>query len=98
FEFEDLHLDRAAPDVLIWETCQREGVILITANRNQDDATSLEETIRTHNRPDSLPVFTLAQPKRIRRNRTYANRVVESLLEHLLDIDQYLGGGRLFLP
>ena len=73
-------------------------VVLITGNRNRRGPSSLEETILLHNTPTSLPVFTLADPKRIRRSHKYANRVIESLLENLLDMESYLGTGRLYLP
>jgi hypothetical protein len=98
FQFKDLQIEVAATDNVVWETCQREGVVLVTGNRNLDGATSLEETIRTQNRPTSLPVFTIANCKKVLRNRSYADRVVEVLLGRLIDIQEYLGTGRLFLP
>jgi hypothetical protein len=96
--FETLGLPRHASDVVLWEACQQYNVVLITANRNRDGDTSLEATIQHHNKPDSLPVFTLANPERILRDRTYAELVAERLLERLLDIDHYRGVGRIFLP
>jgi hypothetical protein len=97
-KFADLGLDGAARDNVIWDTCQSEDVILLTANRNNDGPTSLEECIRQHNRPHCLPVFTFADAKKFQRSRRYAHRVVESLLEHLIDIENYRGVGRLYLP
>ncbi|HWG45363.1 MAG TPA: hypothetical protein VN688_21550 [Gemmataceae bacterium] len=35
---------------------------------------------------------------RINHSRAYAERVVERLLEYLIDIDNYRGTGRLYLP
>ncbi len=82
----------------VWEACQREQVILLTANRNDDGAESLEATIQQHNTPASLPVFTLANDQHVLRDRLYAEAVAARLLEFLFDIDSYRGTGRLYLP
>lgn len=41
-----------------------------------------------------LPVITLANVERIRREREYASQVADQLL----DIDNFRGAGRLFAP
>lgn len=96
--FSDLSLADDAPDMDIWYACQREGIALLTNNRNAAGPDSLEETIRLHNTPQSLPVFTFSDAEKIRHSREYAAQVVERLLEYLLDIDAYRGTGRLYLP
>jgi hypothetical protein len=96
--FEELGLPPNASDRDIWQKCQEESLVLITANRNKKESDSLEATIRTLNEATFLPVITLANPDRIRRERDYANVVADDLLEYLFDIDKYLGTGRLFLP
>src|SRR4051794_28932420 len=53
FRFADLGLTPASPDVFVWQACQDQEVILITANRNADGPDSLEETLRTRNTPQS---------------------------------------------
>jgi hypothetical protein len=58
----------------------------------------LESTIRSGNDETCLPVFTLANEDRFQNSREYASRVVEDLLEYLLDIELYRGTGRLYLP
>jgi hypothetical protein len=98
YSFEDLGLAADDPDVLVWATCQREEVALVTDNRNEDGPDSLGATIRACNTPTSLPVFTLADATRFLTSKDYAQEVVESLLEYLLDIDAYRGTGRLYLP
>ena len=57
--FRTLGLSDTASDALIWRTCQREGLVLITGNRNDDGPDSLEATIRNENQPESLPVITI---------------------------------------
>ncbi len=89
---------RKPPDDELWRLCQREQIILLTANRNLSDSTSLEAVIRAENRPDCLPVFTVADADRVFESRDYVTRVAEKLLEYLLYIDNVRGTGRLFLP
>jgi hypothetical protein len=82
----------------VWEVCQREQVVLLTANRNDESPESLAFTIQQHNTPQSLPVFTLANDQRVLRDRQYAETVPDRLIEALFDIDNYRGTGRLYLP
>ena len=94
----DLGLQPAASDRAVWEVCQREQVVLLTANRNDAGPESLEATMQQHNTPESLPVFTLANDQRVLRDRPYAEAVADRLIEFLFDIDSYRGTGRLYLP
>ena len=96
--FDDLGLAHNCPDALLWQTCQDQRLIFLTANRNDDKPDSLESTIRERNTPTSLPVFTLANATRVRNDRDYAQRVAERLLEYMLDIEKYYGTGRLYVP
>jgi predicted nuclease of predicted toxin-antitoxin system len=96
--FRDVGLTPTSTDREIWQVCQTERLLLITNNRNQEDADSLEGTIRELNGPDSLPVFTIADINSFQTNRTFARRVVEQLYEYIVDIEQLLGTGRLYLP
>jgi hypothetical protein len=54
--------------------------------------------IREENRPDSLPGFTLGNPKRILWDRLYAEEVGVRLLDYLMRIDEVRGAGRLYVP
>jgi hypothetical protein len=96
--FPQLGLPYTAPDSVVWKVCQERQLLLITSNRNADGPDSLEMTIRAHNTDSCLPVFTLADAARVKVDKPYAERVVEKLLEYLLDIEKYLGTGRLYLP
>lgn len=98
FHFDDVGLTTTSTDLEIWQRCQAEQLILITNNRNEDTPTSLEATIRQHNTPDCLPVFTIGSLDNFRRSKAYAERVLKRLYEYLLDIDNVRGTGRLFLP
>jgi hypothetical protein len=96
--FPDVNLSQQTSDDIVWQTCQHEQLILVTANRNADGPDSLEATLRTQNTATSLPVFTIADAKRVLRSREYAERVALRLLDYLLDIDRVRGAGRLYLP
>lgn len=96
--FDEVGLDRGAADAEIWQRCQDEGYILITDNRNLDSPDSLEATIRARNSARSLPVLTIGNTERLRHSRDYAEEVVVSLFNTLIDIDTARGAGRLYLP
>jgi len=106
--WDDLHLRYAHfsevglmpndPDSLIWDTCQKEELVLITDNRNEEDPDSLESAIRSRNTSVSLPVFTIASIPHLRQSRDYADRVIERMLDFLMRIESLRGTGRLFLP
>jgi hypothetical protein len=96
--FGDVGLHREDSDLVIWQRCQERRAFLITNNRNNDGPDSLEAAIRTRNTPQSLPVFTFGDAERLKDEREYSDRVIWALLEYLLEIDNLLGTGRLFLP
>ena len=96
--FADLGLAPDSPDSTVWQACQERGLVLITENRNKDSTESLEAVIRAHNRATSLPIFTIANVDRLRRERQYADQIIEGLLDALLQIDALRGSGRLYLP
>ena len=96
--FDSLGLTRDTPDAVLWHVCQQRELILITANRLQRTADSLEATIQRHNSSQAFPVVTLANGDRILDDRNYAERAVVKLLEYLLDVSNYRGTGRLYVP
>jgi hypothetical protein len=96
--FPGLGLAYNASDALIWRTCQREGLVLITANRNKRGPDSLEAVIQDENQPDNLPVITVADADRVLKDRLYAERVAERLLDYLMRIDEVRGAGRIYVP
>jgi hypothetical protein len=96
--FPTLGLADDAPDAEIWRTCQARHLVLLTGNRNKDGPESLEAVIRSENHADSLPVVTIGDAERVLRDRLYAERVAERLLEYLMRIDEVRGVGRLYVP
>jgi hypothetical protein len=97
-QFPDVGLSAPAKDSVIWRTCQREGLVLVTANRNADGPDSLGAMIETENTLTSLPAITVADQEALRVDRQYVHRVAVRILEILYDIDNYRGSGRAFVP
>jgi len=93
-----VNMPHDSPDDMVWHTCQQEGLVLLTGNRNRDGDDSLEETIRRHNQPDALPVITISDVRRFGRDSAYDARLAGNLLSYLIDIDKVRGTGRLFVP
>jgi hypothetical protein len=96
--FERLGLSHDMADRDLWQICQQREIVLLTANRNDEGPGSLEATIRTLNNPGSLPVFTIADPESVFMRRDYAERVAIQILEYLLELDNFRGVGRLYVP
>lgn len=96
--FDEIGLQRDASDRDVWIACQRNELVLITANRNADTPDSLELVLRSMNGPRMLPVLTFADPQRIRDDRDYLELVAVRLLERLEEIETFRGAGRIYLP
>jgi len=94
---QNVGLDRTTGDREIWRLCQLDSLLLLTANRNQGDADSLEQTITEENTPESLPVLTISDQQRL-HNTAYREACVERLLTIVLELRNHLGTGRLYIP
>ncbi|BBC22937.1 DUF5615 family PIN-like protein [Pseudanabaena sp. ABRG5-3] len=96
-QFEDVGLQRNSSDLDVWDFAQQNQMILITANRNMKGKTSLEQTIRDKNTDLSLPVITISNVDRL-DEKVYREKCVACLIEIGLELDSYLGAGRIFIP
>ena len=84
--------------VLIWRTCQREKLVLITANRNALGPDSLEVVILAresarlpagdHHRESTAATWIAS----------YGEHVAIRLLQDLISIDDFRGAGRIYVP
>jgi hypothetical protein len=95
--FADVGLHREASDREVWLYCQQHGALLLTGNRNMEDANSLEAVLRELNEPRSLPILTLANPQRLvegEYRETCAYRVAEVVQE----LEIFRGAARIFVP
>jgi hypothetical protein len=96
--FADVGLSPSDSDAVIWHRCQQRRAFLLTNNRNDDGPESLEATIRTCNTLQSLPVFTIGDAEKLKNEQEYSDRVIRRLLGYLLELENILGTGRLYLP
>lgn len=95
--FEVVHLPADSNDRVVWRFAQANGMLLLTANRNAKGEDSLEQVMREENMPDSLPIITIGDSERV-NEYNYRENCVERLVEIVIDIQDYLGSGRLFIP
>lgn len=96
--FAHLGLPVDSSDAELWRLCQAQQIILITGNRNRAGPEALEAVIAQYNTSTSLPVLTIGDPRRVLSSPAYADRVVTRLLAYLLDLENFRGTGRLYLP
>jgi predicted nuclease of predicted toxin-antitoxin system len=95
--FREAGLSMDSSDRIVWRYAQAHQMIILTANRNMKGEDSLEQVMREENTEISLPVVTIGNLDRFTET-DYRERCVERLMEIVLDIDQYKGAGRLFIP
>lgn len=95
--FRDLSLPIDSSDREIWRFVQEHRMLPLTGNRNMTDEDSLQQTLRDENRPESIPVITIANVNRV-RERNYREECANRLAEICSDVEVYLGTGRLFIP
>jgi hypothetical protein len=97
--FADAGLDASADDEPVWRFCQDHGYLLLTGNRSSKAGSrSLERVIRRLVTEQSLPVLTISNLQRVEPDPDYCRRCAECLAEIVLDLDNYRGTPRLFLP
>lgn len=96
--FKEINLATHSNDRIVWRLAQANQMILLTANRSMKGKNSLEQVIREENTADSFPVITIGDADRFLADRVYRNRCVDRILEILLDIETWMGVGRLFIP
>jgi len=95
--FDKVGLAPDSSDRVVWEFVQTNGMLLLTGNRNAKGEDSLEQVMREENKSNSFPIITIGNPERINESE-YRELCVERLVEIVIDIENYLGAGRLFIP
>jgi len=95
--FADIGLPLDSTDREVWRFAQANGMILLTNNRNMEGEDSLEQTLREENQSDSLPIITISNVNRL-AERTFRERCADRLIEIGLDLENYLGTSRIFIP
>lgn len=97
-KFSEMNLPTDSDDRVVWRLAQKNQMILFTANRSMKGNDSLEQVMREENTLASLPVVTVGNADRLLNDAEYRKRCVDSLMAIVLDLETYLGVGRLFIP
>lgn len=79
------------------EICTGKPNDFIDRQSSNEGVDNLEQTIREENTTSSLPVVTIASLDRF-NDREYRERCAVRLIDILLDIENYKGVGRIFIP
>ncbi len=95
--FADVGLPPDASDRTVWQWAQAHQMLLLTANRSLREPDSLEETIREENDSGSLPVITIGRPDRL-DEKPYREACATRLVEVAIDLENYRGTGRIYIP
>ena len=95
--FREVGLLMESSDRVVWRYAQEHQMMMLTANRNMKGEDSLEQVMREENTENSFPVLTIGNLERL-SEADYRERCVERLIEIVVDIDNYKGAGRLFIP
>ena len=95
--FDEVGLAVNSSDRIVWKFAQEHQMILLTANRRMKGTESLEQTIREENTVTSLPVLTISNLNRF-SDRQYREQCAVRLVDILLDLENYRGVGRVFIP
>jgi predicted nuclease of predicted toxin-antitoxin system len=96
--FEQVGLADTSDDRIVWRYAQANQMILLTANRSMKGENSLEQVMREENTPTSLPVITIGNIDRLLVEPGYWQRCVNRLVDIVVDIEDYQGARRIFIP
>ncbi|HBL10783.1 MAG TPA: ACP S-malonyltransferase [Cyanobacteria bacterium UBA11162] len=96
--FEEIGLEVNSSDRVVWQCAQANGMILLTANRSMKGKDSLEQVMREENTQASLPVITIGNIDRLLTEPEYRDRCVNRLVDIIIDIEDYRGARRIFIP
>jgi hypothetical protein len=95
--FPQVGLPYNSSDREVWRFIQAQQMLLLTANSRMQGEDTLEHTIREENTLTSLPVLTIGNADRM-VERAYRERCAMRLVEIGLELHNYLGAGRVFIP
>lgn len=95
--FAHVGLPYSSSDRDVWRFAQAQQMLLLTANRRMQGEQTLEQIIREENTATSLPVLTIGNADRILESG-YRERCAMRIVEIGLDLENYLGTGRVFIP
>ncbi len=96
--FEEAGLSINSDDRVVWRLAQANQMILLTANRSMKGENSLEQVMREENTATALPVVTIGNLDRLLVEPDYRERCANCLVDIAIDIEDYRGARRIFIP
>jgi predicted nuclease of predicted toxin-antitoxin system len=96
--FEEVGLAVNSNDRVVWRYAQANEMILLTANRSMKGKDSLELVMREENTPTSLPVVTIGNIDRLVAEQDYRDCCINRLVDIIVDLEDYRGARRIFIP
>lgn len=97
FTFKEVGLSMDSSDRTVWNYAQANQMLILTANRNMKGEDSLEQVMREQNTSTSFPILTISDLVRMDESE-YRERCIDRLVEIVLELENYMGAGRLFIP
>ena len=95
--FDDIGLPMETSDRQVWRLIQERRMFLLTGNRNSDGIDSLVATIKEENFPESLPILTVSRQNDL-ASSNYRAECITRLVAIAIDLDNFRGVGRLYIP
>ena len=97
--FREIGLSTKVQDETVWRLCQERGYLLLTGNRTtKDGEKSFEFSVQRLLTPETLPVITIGNLKRVTSDFQYCQACAERLVEIVDELHKYRGVARLYLP
>jgi hypothetical protein len=97
YVFADFGLDPRSNDRQVWRFVQEHRFLLLTYNRKGRGDDALDKVIHEEGTENAFPVITIGDDRRM-LDSLYRSKCAERLAEVIADLDQYLGGRRLYIP
>ena len=96
--FKEINLVIDSSDRVVWRIAQENSDDFAHSQPKLKGEDSLEQVLREENTADAFPVITIGDANRLLSDRVYRNRCVDHILAISLDIENWMGTGRLFVP
>ncbi|HMV48688.1 MAG TPA: ACP S-malonyltransferase [Blastocatellia bacterium] len=96
-QLRDYGLPYNLPDREVWRFVQTHHLLLVTNNRNSEDDSSLQATMRRENTLTCWPIVTISDKDALVQT-DYRQRVAHRLAAIIVDLENYPGAGRVFAP
>ncbi|MGK7929027.1 MAG: ACP S-malonyltransferase [Spirulina sp.] len=95
--FQEAGLAKDSSDLMVWNYARKHKIIVFSSHQNMKGHDSLEEKIRKENTQNSFPTIIVDNLSRL-EDYDYRESCLDRLIEISLEIEKYMGVGRIFIP